>query len=438
MPVVGTFSTMPLPDLLQWLATAGKTGTLRVERGRSVQTIRLREGRVIGCSSDDPSLRIGQFLLSRKKISEEQLRQGLTTQEKSSGFLGQVLVEMGALTSDELQHELKSKAEEVIYSLFDWSDGVFRFEDGDVDDRTDLFPVDLHVEHVLLRGLQRIDDMTMIRQLLYDPRLVLRYTSKPPGPEIFGDETSRSMYSAIDGQRTLADILLHVHGTEYIVKKFLFDLHLNGYVEITGVKDGEPCAMPEEPLALPPLEIDVPAARAVAEPRVPERPEAATAETASDAESVPAEAPTLTLTEPQPSEAAPEPAVDVEGATVADASAWMAKGELEPALDVLDKLYRKNPGDDALRRLTAEAEAAFVAKAYRHYLPADKVPILNSALNSMSSESLTPQEFFLLSRIDGSWDIKSIIQVAPFTEVVALRTLKRLRELGMIELMDAV
>ena len=434
MPVVGTFSTMTLPDLLQWLAAAEKTGTLRVERGRSVQTIRLREGRVTGCSSDEPSLRIGQFLLSRKKISEEQLRQGLTTQEQSPGFLGQVLVEMGALTPDELQHELESKAEEVIYSLFDWVDGVFRFEDEEVDDRTDLFPVDLRVEHVLLRGMQRIDDMTMIRQLLYDPRLVLRYTSKPPGPEIFGDETSRSMYSAIDGQRTLADILLHVHGTEYIVKKFLFDLHLNGYVEITGVKSGELSSI-EEPLALPPLEIDVPALRAVAEPTVPDRLEAAAAEAATGAEPWSEEVlPTLTLTEPQVTEAAPAP--EVEGATVADASALMAQGELEPALDVLDKLYRKNPGDDALRRLTAEAEAAFVAKAYRHYLPAEKVPVLHSALDGMSSESLTPQEFFLLSRIDGSWDIKSIIQVAPFSEVVALRTLKRLRELGMIELLD--
>jgi len=434
MALVGTLSTMPLPDLLQWLGTAGKTGTLRVERSRAVKTIRLREGRVTGCSSDDPSLRLGQFLLSRKKINEEQLRQALTVQEKTSGFLGQTLVEMGALNKDEVRKELEAQAGEIIYSLFDWSDGVFRFEDEEVDDRTEVFPVDLQVEAVLLRGMKRIDDMAMIRELLYDPRLVLRYTSKPPGPEIFGDETSRSMYSAIDGERTLADILLHVHGTEYIVKKFLFDLHLSDYVEIAGLKNNEPSPILEEPLGLPPLEIDVPARRPAAEPTVPDR-----AETAAGAESgTVATLPTLTVTEPQPSDAAPESTVDLEGATVAHASELMVGGDLEGALDILDNLYRKNPGDDALRRLTAEAEAAFVGKAYQHYLPADKVPILKSSLDSMSSESLTPQEFFLLSRIDGSWDIKSIIQVAPFSEVLALRTLKRLRELGMIELMDPV
>jgi hypothetical protein len=425
MALVGTLSTMPLPDLLQWLGAAEKTGTLRVERGRAVKSIRLREGRVTGCSSDDPSLRLGQFLLGRKKITEEQLRQALQLQEGSSRFLGQILVEMEALDSDTVREELEAKAHEVIYSLFDWPDAVFRFEDEEVEDRPDLFPVDIHVEDLLLRGMQRIDDMAMIRELLYDPQLILRYTSKPPGPEIFGDETSRAMYSAIDGERTLADILLHVHGTEYVVKKFLFDLHLNGYVEIAGLKPGAQPAEPEEPLGMPPLEIDVP-------PRNPPEPEPASDTGPESA----ADLPTMTVTEPQPSPPAPVPRPDLENATVADARRLMSEGELEAALDILDRLYSRSPGDDALRRLTAEAEAAFVGKAYQHYLPAHKVPILNSALESMSSESLTPQEFFLLSRIDGSWDVKSIIQVAPFTEVQALRTLKRLRELGMIELLD--
>jgi hypothetical protein len=89
-----------------------------------------------------------------------------------------------------------------------------------------------------------------------------------------------------------------------------------------------------------------------------------------------------------------------------------------------------------LRGLTAETEAAFIDKCYRHHLPSERVPILTRPIESLSSESLTPQEFFVLSRIDGSWDVKSIIQVAPFREVEALRTLKRMCEMGMVELCD--
>ena len=87
--------------------------------------------------------------------------------------------------------------------------------------------------------------------------------------------------------------------------------------------------------------------------------------------------------------------------------------------------------------MTAEAEAAFTDKAYRHLLPATKIPVLTKPMESMASDSLTPHECFLLSRIDGSWSVKSIIQVAPFREVDALRTLSRMRETGMIELHDA-
>jgi hypothetical protein len=114
----------------------------------------------------------------------------------------------------------------------------------------------------------------------------------------------------------------------------------------------------------------------------------------------------------------------------------MAGGEHEEALDCLAALYRQHPADDALRRLTAEAEATFIDRAYRHVVPPDKVPVLKRSMDSLTSESLSPQEFFLLSRIDGSWDVKSIIQVAPLREVDALRTLKRMREIGMIELRD--
>ena len=123
-------------------------------------------------------------------------------------------------------------------------------------------------------------------------------------------------------------------------------------------------------------------------------------------------------------------------AELARATALMTDGEFEGALDMLNALYEGNPADDALRRLTAEAEASYLDKAYRDLVPGASVPVLTRSLKSLESESLTPQEFFLLSRIDGSWDVKSIISVAPFHEVEAARTLVRLVELGMVELCE--
>ena len=171
---------MALPDLLQWLATAGKTGALRIERNRITKVICMKAGRIIGCSSDDPPNRLGQYLLSRDRISADQLRQALASQAETGQHLGRILVEMGALAAEDLTGHLESKAEETIYSIFDWSDAVFRFHD-DAEPEDGMFPVELRVEDVLLRGLQRFDEMARIRQVLHDPAVILRYTNRPPG-----------------------------------------------------------------------------------------------------------------------------------------------------------------------------------------------------------------------------------------------------------------
>src|SRR5512134_3842880 len=164
MPLFGTLSTMPLTDLLQWLAAGRLSGTLQIERNRVSKSIVLQDGQIIGCSSDDPPERLGQFLIARGKITEEQLRQALLLQEASHRHLGKILVEMGALSPDELGSHLEAKAEETIFSLFDWDDAVFRFQQG-MRDEASVFPVSLRVEDVLLRGLTRFDELQRIRQV---------------------------------------------------------------------------------------------------------------------------------------------------------------------------------------------------------------------------------------------------------------------------------
>ena len=147
MPLYGTLKTMPLPDLLQWLGSARKTGTLQVESNRVQKWILLKDGQVLGCSSDDPPERLGQFLLSRGKITEDQLRIALAAQEGAKRHLGKICVEMGAISLDELSTLLEAKAEETIYSLFDWKDAVFRFHE-ELTDHSNIFPVNLRVEDI--------------------------------------------------------------------------------------------------------------------------------------------------------------------------------------------------------------------------------------------------------------------------------------------------
>ncbi len=414
---------MSLTEILQWLGNAGKTGTLSIERNKVVKRILVREGRVIACASEEPSDMLGHFLVSRGKISEETLRKALAVQETKRIHLGRILVESGALTDDELRLQLEDKAQETIFGLFDWVDAEFRFAD-DESEAPNIFAVNMRVEDILLRGAQRWDEMQRFRTVFNDSGIVLSRTARVPPAEVFRNRMARRIFESINGERSVAEILLHAHGSEYLVTKFLYELYRAGVVELAGLKPAvdEPAkppastpARPAEPENMAPPPVSVPA-RPVAVPPAPARREPAPPET-----TVSGAAPSL-----------------VDEGDLDFARRLLNRGEFESALEILDRAYKAQPGDEALRRLLAEAEASFIEKAYKHFLPPNKIVTLQRVAESLTAEQLSPTEFFLLSRIDGSWDVKSIIQITPLREVDVLRTLKKMREKGLIELKDPV
>jgi hypothetical protein len=409
MPVQGNLATMSLTEILQWLGNAGKTGTLSIERNKVVKRILVREGRVIACASQEPADLLGHFLVSRGKISEETLRKALASQETQRVHLGRILVAAGVLSEDELRLLLEDKAQETIFSLFNWDDAEFRFADGETAD-PNIFAVDMRVEDILLRGAQRWDEMQRFRTVFNDPGIVLRRTARMPPAEVFRNRMARRIFESINGERTVAEIRLHAHGSEYLVTKLLYELFRAGVAEVAGVRpvEREPSRAPSAPPTTEDRPQAAPQPREVVEP-------VATAESTTAAASSPV----------------------VEG-DLEFARRLLNRGEFDSALDILDRAYKAQPGDEALRRLLAEAEASFVEKAYRHFLPPSKIVTLLRAVESLTAERLSPTEFFLLSRIDGTWDVKSIIQITPLREVDVLRTLKRMREKGLIALKDPV
>ena len=410
MTMLGSLRTMPLTDLLQWLGTSRKTGTLFLERNQVVKQIVFREGRVVACSSDDPPELLGHFLVHHGKITEELLQQALARQATVREHLGKILLEMKALTLEDLKRVLEAKAEETIYGLFDWEEAEFRFDE-EAEPSPHIFPIQLEVEDILLRGLKRFDEMKRIRKVFHDPGIVLRKTDHQPPSGVFQNRTARGIYELITGERTVAEILLHAHGSEYLVTKFLFELFRNGMVEIAEVRQIVAGTLPGSAL---PIE----GGAAPAHP-----PESSPGTEPADGTKVSASAPHQSLASPE--------------AELEAARALMGRGEFEGALEILNAQYRTHPGEESLRRLVAEAEAAFIEKAYRYFVPPHKIPVLRRPAESLTGEALSPVEFFLLSRFNGTWDVRSIIQIAPIREVEALRTLKRLREKGYIDLKDA-
>ena len=67
-------------------------------------------------------------------------------------------------------------------------------------------------------------------------------------------------------------------------------------------------------------------------------------------------------------------------------------------------------------------------------VPRDKVPVLTVDLQELTTQKLDPQEGFVLSRVNGDWDVQSILKLCPMGEDAALLIFARLLERKLIRL----
>lgn len=413
MPVYGDLSTMSLADLLQWASANRKTGVLELERNKISRRIEFRKGWIAACSSDDPPSLLGQFLLSRGKLTEERLREALARQEVTRTNLGVILMEMGVLTQAELARQIAAKAEETIHGLFDWEDAVFRFHQGATLDPNQI-EVRLSVNDVLLKGIQHHDELQTIRSMFTSSGIVLRRTGRAAPAELLAREMAHRIYDSIDGERTLAEILLHAHASEFLVLKLLFRLHKLGLVEIAQTRP----VVSDSPTLL-----DVQARAGVSDlPWNEGEPDAAPAGAGASGDGQVKAAPEL---------AASGGGLEVE---IEVATRLISRGEHEAALELLNASYRAHPADSHLKRLITRAEAAYIQAVRGEELSPEKIPVLLPAEEGSDRQQLGPQESFLLSLIDGRSDIKTILWLTPLREVEALQALRKMHKRGLIEL----
>lgn len=372
MGLSGTLHTFPLGELLQWMGSAGKTGILAVRGERYTKRLFFRDGVIVSSSSDDPTEHLGQFLLSHGRITEEDLRKGLETQGRTKVLLGRILIMVGLINEEELRKLLAMKAEETIFSLFFWEDAHFEFNDEPL--ARDLHvTISLPVQDVLLKGLTLIDELRHIRQVLGSSATVLEPTDAP-APELPQRSLEKRILDLVDGERSITDICLAVHASEFTVSKHLFDFFESGVlkllkkIESTGPMEGI------DRFHLAPDEL------------------------------------------------------------VARGRDALESGKLDDAVELLRRAVESNPLDLECKKLYDDAAVRFRDHAYGNSMKPDKVPVLLRDFSELTAEELHPEEGFLLSRINGSWDLKSIIDISPLGEVEALLIMKRLLDRGIIEL----
>jgi len=228
MALSGNLKTMLPGDLLQWLSLGQKTGTLVISNKRVEKKIFFRGGRVISSASNDPREYLGQFLMSHGYISEEELTKAMEVQRQSGIFLGRILVMIDVISEKDMQRFMRLKAEEGIYDIFLWHDGDFYFIDDELP-KMEMIPLQVDVTGIIMEGTRRVDEWSRIREVIPSEAVVpvpiadmgVGDKSDDDDPD---EEVQEQIIRAIDGKRTIAEIVLESRSSAFIVSSIVCGL----------------------------------------------------------------------------------------------------------------------------------------------------------------------------------------------------------------------
>jgi len=380
MSITGNLKTMELAELLQWLSGAQKTGTLVVENGKVTKQIFFREGMIVSSASTDPKEHLGAFLVSHGFITDAELGQAIRMQESNKMLLGKILSTIGAISEHDVHRMLRLKAEESIYDVFSWPEGDFRFLDQQLP-TANMVPISIDVTGLVLEGMQRFDEWKRIREI------VPSSSSVPVAVGEFDDkvftEGAAQILSLIDDDRTVADICKLTHSSEFHVCRILFRQVQSKRLKIVRPR-GTPAA--EAPTAAPPA-------------------------------------------------AAPAPPQSITpDALLVIAQQALQKSEFETALRHMRAARALDPDSRKLAGEASKLEDRIRAEVEKSGVLPTSIPILARTMEELTQLKISSQEGFLLTRLNGSYDLKSIVNISSMNALDVQLAVWKLLKAGHIRL----
>ncbi len=154
-PIRGLIADVPLVDVLQVLRVTERTGLLAIERGEERASITYVAGRIVVAQLYPPRHHLASYFLDRRWIDFDTLHEALRRQldDSERRLIGQILVEMGALTPERLGVGLGLQVRAVLAEVLGWSFGAFELQEVSPEVVTKLEGPSVVVETAELRRL---------------------------------------------------------------------------------------------------------------------------------------------------------------------------------------------------------------------------------------------------------------------------------------------
>lgn len=191
-----------LPEILARVHRYRVPGAIECRRGNELKSIHAERGNVIFATTSNLSESLGDMLLREGKITREQYDESVARLRATRKRHGVTLLEMKAISAEELFASVRRQIESIVLSLFRWEFGKVTFTPGR-EKHLEFVKVEIPIPTAILRGVRMIDD---VRSLV--ERLGTRTTLFARTDEVLQlSNEERQLLEAVDGRRTLFDLV---------------------------------------------------------------------------------------------------------------------------------------------------------------------------------------------------------------------------------------
>jgi hypothetical protein len=253
MALKGNLRDFSVTQLLNLINLARKTGTLTLEGPGEAAWVSFREGKLIYAQMGNEDATLAGVLAKAGSLNSQQAQTiRARAGEKSDKELGLLLINAGYLTQQAILTSIRQHILDIVYQLFSWMDGFFRF-DADVLPPEDRITIRLDLEDIIIQGSRRLKESEQLQEEIPNLEMALDFVERP-GANIRDVNLSVEEWrvvSYINPKNTIRQIAKANKMSDLEIRRIVFGLLQAGLVDVV-----RPKGMPLPPGArqLPPVD----------------------------------------------------------------------------------------------------------------------------------------------------------------------------------------
>jgi hypothetical protein len=235
MGLEGNLKEFSLAEVLKLIEVSKKTGALYLQRDNVDGAIFFRDGQAYFARSDWNRTSLGTRLLKARKVTKEQLEEALAIQKKEEGKrrIGQILIERKYIDQEDLEKFVKRQILDSVFDIFRWPEGEFSFTAGEVAEEEDI-GISISTDNLIMEASRRLKEWDRIKQKIPSLNVVLQMSEAPGEGErdILLKPKEWKFLRLIDGHRSIEAVVRMTGESDFEVCKVLYGLLSVGLLEV--------------------------------------------------------------------------------------------------------------------------------------------------------------------------------------------------------------